>query len=398
LQDYALISRIRNSEAGHAVVVIGGLYTYGTEAVDEFLTDPQPMRSIEKEVPLSDPHSNVQITLGTTVTDAVAGSPGCLRLGRVEHTMPTMQRTIVVVGSINIDLVVSAERMPAAGETVSGSGFQTHFGGKGANQAVAVARLSYPVEMIGKLGSDVFGEHLRAYLASAGVGMEGVATVEGSSGTAVIVVDPLGENRIVVVPGANAQVTPDYLDLHRHLIRDAGMVLTQLEIPVETVERLAAICAEERVPLMLDPAPPKRIPASVFEVIRWLTPNETEADFYVAQSGLKIQENMPDETASCLLRQGAAGVILKMGSHGAYLATRDGIREEVKAFPVTAVDTTAAGDAFNGAFAVGLMLGKPPAASARFAAAAAALSVTRQGAQDSMTSREEVDKLLGSGI
>ncbi len=189
-------------------------------------------------------------------------------------------RPIVVVGSINMDLVSTAGRIPIAGETLLGSGFQMHPGGKGANQAVAVARLGYPVQMIGKVGSDLFGEQLRAHLQDAGVGLTAVETVEGSSGLASITVSSTGENCIVVIPGANAVVSPEYIEQYRSLIQNAGLVLTQLEIPVESVERLAELCTEEGVPLMLDPAPAQALSSDLLKRIRWFTPNETEAAFY----------------------------------------------------------------------------------------------------------------------
>ncbi|HVC89305.1 MAG TPA: ribokinase [Acidobacteriaceae bacterium] len=310
-------------------------------------------------------------------------------------------RPIVVVGSINMDLVSTVSRIPAGGETLLGSGFQMYSGGKGANQAVAVARLSYPVEMIGKLGSDLFGERLRAQLQSAGVGMAGVETVEGSSGIAAITVAATGENSIVVTQGANAAVSPLYVEQHRSLIRSAGLVLAQLEIPIESVERLAELCFQERVPLMLDPAPAQALPPSLLRRIRWLTPNETEADFYVGRVADDLGQGSVDarvlrETARSLLAQGPGGIILKLGPRGAYLAA-DGVEQLLHAMPVEAVDTTAAGDALNGAFAVGLMLGKSALESARFAVAAASVSVTRAGAQPSMPTFAEVSRMLDGG-
>ncbi len=309
------------------------------------------------------------------------------------------QKPVVVVGSINLDLVANAEHIPSAGETVHGSNFQMHPGGKGANQAVAVARLGYPVQMIGKVGSDALGEQLRNQLQAAGVGLEGVSMVDGPSGVAMIVVANHGENCIVVTPGANAHVTRDYVDRYRHLIREAGVVLTQLEIPAETVEHVAELCFEYRVPLILDPAPARSLPANLLQRISWFTPNETEAAFYAAQNGNGVHYASPDvlETralAQRLLALGPHRVLLKMGSRGAYLATK-GMEEQFDAIAVDAIDTTAAGDAFNGAFAVGLLLGKNPFESIRFAVAAAALSVTRAGAQSSMPDLEEVQRLLG---
>ena len=305
--------------------------------------------------------------------------------------MRARQKPIVVVGSINLDLVATTARIPAPGETVLGNAFQMHPGGKGANQAVAVARLGYPVQMIGKIGSDVLGDPLWGHLQTAGVGLEGVQRSEGASGVAMIVVSADGENCIVVTPGANAEVTPEYVDSHRDLIRNAGLVLTQLEIPLDTVEHAADLCFQYQVPLILDPAPAQALPPGLLKRVRWFTPNETEAAFY-APNGLAINDDAASR-ARWLLTQGPEGVLLKMGARGVYLAT-DAIDGQLDAIPVKAVDTTAAGDAFNGAFAVGLLLGKSPKESARFAAAAAALSVTRAGAQPSMPHLQEVEQML----
>ncbi len=298
------------------------------------------------------------------------------------------EKPIVVVGSINMDLVAVARKIPAVGETVVGTDFRTHPGGKGANQAVAVARLGHPVRMIGKLGNDALGAELRTHLQDAGVGLDGVGSHEGPSGTALIVVSSDGENSIVVVPGANAAVSPQYLDEHVELVRGAALVLTQLEIPLETVEHLAALCARAKVPLVIDPAPAKELTASVLRAADWLTPNETEATFYVGT-------NEPSASANALHAMGCRGVVLKMGARGAFVSSSLGACS-VPAFAVQAVDMTAAGDAFNGAFAVGLVKGSSPAESATFAAAAAAVSVTRRGAQPSMPTLEETRKLLTS--
>jgi ribokinase len=301
------------------------------------------------------------------------------------------RKSVVVVGSINIDLVARAQHIPIAGETVAGLDFQTHSGGKGANQAVAVARLGYPVSMIGRTGDDAFGAQLRDGLRNAGVNISAVGTSDGSSGVAVIIVSPSGENVIVVTPGANGLVTPADIDANIETIRSAGLVLTQLEIPLPTVEHLAAVCSREGVPLMLDPAPACELPPIVLKQTRWFTPNETEATFYLPGNS---RADSPEQIAPSLLALGPEAVVLKLGARGAYLAGRNGLAEQIHAFPVQAVDTTAAGDAFNGAFATALMLGHAPADSARFAAAAAAISVTRPGAQSSMPTQSEVHELL----
>lgn len=304
------------------------------------------------------------------------------------------QRPIVVVGSINTDLVAVTERIPAVGETVIGTDFQIHPGGKGANQAVAVARLGYPVRLIGRLGRDPFSVRLRTNLESAGVDVTGVATSEGNSGVAVIVVSKEGENSIVVTPGANSNVTPEDISANIQTIREAGIVLAQLEIPIETVEYLALTCEREGVPLILDPAPARDLSEGIFSRIEWITPNESEAEFFAGLDPGNGEKPAPSEMAKRILNKGGNGVVLKMGAHGVYLASQAGLGDLVPAFSVKAVDTTAAGDAFNGGFATGLMRGKPPIESARFAAAVAGISVTRTGAQPSMPTTLEVDRFI----
>lgn len=303
-------------------------------------------------------------------------------------------KPIVVVGSINQDLVVAAPHIPGAGETIIGTDFQVHPGGKGANQAVAVARLGYPVHMIGRLGDDAVGAQMRAHLQQSGVGTEAIGTSEGASGVALIVVSAKGENSIVVAPGANAKLTPQDIEANLALIKHAGIVLAQLETPLDTVEALALICARADVPLMLDPAPAQQLPASVLKSVAWITPNETEAAFYAHANAADV--SAPAAIARALFASGCRGVVLKLGSRGAYLANAEGKTEQVPAFAVHAIDSTAAGDAFNGAFAVGLMLGKSPRESAVFAAAVAAISVTRRGAQPSMPTMSEVETFMQS--
>jgi ribokinase len=308
------------------------------------------------------------------------------------------QKPIIVVGSINTDLVAVTKRVPAAGETVIGSDFQIHPGGKGANQAVAVARLGYPVRLIGRLGNDTFGAELRTHLEKAGVETTGVRTSDGASGVAVIVVSGHGENSIVLAPGANAKVTPEDLDENISILRSAGMVLAQLEIPLETVEYLVRICARENVPLILDPAPARDVPPGIFKDIAWFTPNQTEAAFYLGNRHSESTPQTPAEIAKMFLSNGCRGVVLKMGAHGTYLGSQGGIGSLVPAFSVNAIDTTAAGDAFNAGFATALMLGKSPLESAAFAAAVAAISVTRTGAQPSMPGMAEVEKFMKANL
>lgn len=307
--------------------------------------------------------------------------------------MSSEQKPIVVVGSINVDFVATAPRIPVAGETITGENFQLHFGGKGANQAVAVARLGHPVQMIGMVGSDSFGAQVRAGLQQAGVGVDAVHTVEDSSGIAAITVSNAGENTIVVVPGANAHVTPEYLDRHRDVIRGAGMVLAQLEVPMATIEHLAELCRQYEVPLILDPAPAVPLSPEILSRIGWFTPNETEAEFFAGQIDPVLSGALPERVARAFVDAGVGAVALKRGPQGVLLLV-DGSSKMIPAPQVDAVDTTAAGDAFNGAFATGLMLGMNPYEAGRFACGAAAISVTRRGAQPSMPARAEVDDLL----
>ncbi len=305
-----------------------------------------------------------------------------------------MAKRIVVVGSINLDLVGAANRIPIAGETVAGLSFQTFPGGKGANQAVAAARLGGSVSLLGKLGTDAFGAQLRESLEESKVNTDGIEVVPGSSGVALITTDPKGVNAITVIAGANAHLSPADLDTHIGLIRSAGILLTQLEIPLETVEYLAAIAIRERIPLVLDPAPARPLPASLLKCVDWLTPNETEACFLLGCAPEELSKEALKDAANVLLALGSRNVILKLGERGCYVALLDGTRHLLPAYSVHAVDTTAAGDAFNGALAVALLNGQDPLNSASWASAVAAICVTRPGAQPSMPTSLEVDRFL----
>ena len=301
--------------------------------------------------------------------------------------MTETRKKIVIVGSITMDLVTRTPQIPRIGQTLIGTGFETTPGGKGANQAVAAARLGYPVAMVAKVGTDVYGPQLLENLAHAGVDTAAMAQVEGSSGLAPMFVAESGENSIVVVPGANGKMDREAVDRQAALIRSAGIVLCQLEIPIETLSYTLALCAEAGVPVMLDPAPAAPLPEVVFSQVAWFTPNETEAAFYAGDGA------STEDTAKHLLDKGLRGVVLKRGADGAYVVS-EGRAEWVKPFKVQAIDTVAAGDCFNGAFAVALLEGKDPWTAARFANAAAAIGVTRRGAQASMPSRADVDALL----
>jgi ribokinase len=250
------------------------------------------------------------------------------------------------------------------------------------------------VTILGKLGNDAFGVELRDSLEQAGVQTGPVETVADSSGVALINTDAAGENAITVIPGANAYLSPTDIDANSELLRRAGIVLTQLEVPLETVEYLASFTGREGVALMLDPAPARPLSPALFACVDWLTPNETEACVLLGREEKNLSQSELEGAANALLQRGCKNVILKLGGRGCYLALADGTRRAVPAHKVVAVDTTAAGDAFNGAFAVGLLSGKDPVHSAEWACAVAALSVTRRGAQPSMPTSNELERFL----
>jgi len=308
-----------------------------------------------------------------------------------------MRKPIVVVGSINLDLVVGTDHIPQVGETVIGHRFSTFAGGKGANQAVAVAKLGYPVSFVGNVGNDDFGTQLRLGLEDAGVDTTYVNTVEGASGVALITTALHGENNIVVVPGANGHLTPKLLEKAATFLGWAGFLLAQLEIPLETVEYLAQFAEQHDIPLMLDPAPARELSSNLLRKMCWITPNEIETQ-ELLKTGVEDGDQRYHAAAKRLLEDGAKNVLLKLGSRGCLIAQGNLPQKLIPAFSVNAVDTTAAGDAFNAGFAVGLMRGCTVARSAVLASAVAAISVTRPGAQPSMPTFAEVRTFLNERL
>ena len=302
---------------------------------------------------------------------------------------------IVVVGSANIDLVVSAERFAAPGETLAASSFQIFAGGKGANQAAAAARLGAATRLVARVGDDAFAPIVRSALADAGVELGGLLSTEGGTGTALITTVHGGQNSILVYPGANAHLRREDVDAAWPQFRGARVVLAQLEIPIDTVERLAVLCEDAGIPLVLDPAPAQDLSPALLHRIAWLTPNEAET---LQLTGVDVSTaSEPDlkRVAEDLLGRGPRGVVLKLGSRGAYVA--DHTRHcWIPPFNVQVVDTTAAGDAFNGAFAITLARLGDPFTAGTFACAAAALSTTTFGAIPSMPNQSAVSALLAS--
>lgn len=300
---------------------------------------------------------------------------------------------IVVVGSLNMDFVVGVEHLPAPGETVIGHSFRMIAGGKGANQAYAAARLGGRVTMAGRVGYDLFGDQLKAGLAAAGVEISEVhATRSEPTGVALIWVDRTGQNSIVVAPGANGSLTLAE-EAARRLFRGAALALLQLETPLAAVAAALAAARAEGVRTILDPAPAQPLTSELLALVDILTPNESEARILLGKPPGRIPAAERPAAARALRARGSQTVILKLGDEGCFLAGAGGERQ-LPAFAVTAVDTTAAGDTFNAALAVALAAGEPLEAAAHFANAAAAVSVTRAGAQSSAPSRPEVEALL----
>ncbi len=308
-----------------------------------------------------------------------------------------MKPAVAVVGSLNMDFVVRTKRLPAAGETALGHGFQMIPGGKGANQAFAAAKLgvrSVAVKMAGRVGMDLFGDRLKASLSSAGVDVSAVhASRSQPTGVALISVDDTGQNQIMVAPGANHEITPSDVEALRRVVKGSSVALFQLETPLATVAAALKMAREEGARTILDPAPAQSLRRDVLESVDILTPNEGEACLLLGRDPERIGMEDAGRVAESLAGMGVRMVVLKMGDRGCFFRGA-GEARHVPAFAVEAVDSTAAGDTFNAALAVALAEGSPIPHALRFASAAAAISVTRMGAQASAPSREETDRLL----
>lgn len=300
-----------------------------------------------------------------------------------------MKSRIVVIGSSNTDMVIKTTRLPQPGETILGGNFFMTAGGKGANQAVAAARLGGDVKLIAKVGSDIFGEKAKTGFAKEGIDISYILTdPTHPSGIALITVDEMGENCIVVAPGANNALTRKDLELQIDVLRSAGIILVQLEIPIETVNYLAGIVEESGSSLVLNPAPVCQLSDELFRRVNIITPNKKEAEML---TGVKIVDNKSAREAALELhKKGVRTVIITLGVEGALLYNQDAVTL-VPSPKVRTVDSTAAGDVFNGALVVALAEGMPMKDAVEFSCRAASIAVTRLGAQASAPYRSEMD-------
>jgi ribokinase len=299
---------------------------------------------------------------------------------------------ITVIGSSNTDLVATVPKLPSPGETIMGKDFIVAPGGKGANQAVAIARIGGDVTFIAKVGMDDYGEQAIRNFKNDGINTSFVFRDHNTpSGVALIFVDDNGENMLVPVPGANGRLLPTDIEKARFAIESADILVLQLEIPLETVEYAIIIAYEKQIPIVLNPAPGRTLEKSLIEKVTYITPNETEAE---TLTGTKVTDDSSAKKAGEeLLRLGAKTVIITMGKQGAMLINSD---ESVliPAFKVNAVDATAAGDAFTGGLSYAVANGKDIKEAIRFGNAVAGITVTRMGAQPSMPTKDELDEFL----
>ena len=298
---------------------------------------------------------------------------------------------ILVVGSSNIDLVASVDRLPSRGETVLGYRFAQSFGGKGANQAVAAARAGAEVAFLSKLGADANGRLIEQHLAAQGLSRPILLRdAEFPTGVAMILVDHSGENQIAVVPGSNGRLTPADLRQHRELIAGARVLLLQMEIPRETVFEALRLGRECGLTTILNPAPAAPLPSDLLRLIDILTPNETEAQALTGSAD-------PAEAARILTDRGVGTVVVTCGANGAFLTTGNDVTH-IPGFLVVTIDSTGAGDAFNGALACAVAEGVPIKSAIVRANAAGALATTGRGAQESMPTKDDIEQLCRSGV
>lgn len=300
----------------------------------------------------------------------------------------TAPASVVVVGSCNMDLVARVPRLPLPGETLTGSSFGTYLGGKGLNQAVAARRMGANVAIVARVGADDFGRRITQALQDEGIDADRVRIDEQQpTGTAVILVEESGENNIVVIPGANGALTTADIDRAAEQICNAGVLLLQLEVPLDTTVHAAQLARAAGTTVILTPAPAQRLPAALLAATDVLVPNEVE----VAQ--VLGTQARPSDAAQALLAQGCRAVVVTLGAQGALLVTAEG-EQAIAPFAVTPVDTVGAGDAFVGALAAGLATGQDLTTALRYASASGAIATTRPGAMAALPVRDEIEQFL----
>ncbi|OOH87700.1 ribokinase [Pasteurellaceae bacterium 15-036681] len=302
------------------------------------------------------------------------------------------RKRLCVLGSINVDHVIRVPYFPKAGETLTGYGYQIAYGGKGANQAVAAARMGALTRFIGCIGDDQIGQTMKQAFTQDGIDVSTVTSIPNqSTGLAMIQVADSGENSIVISAGANADLSCELVESYKESIQQADVLLMQLESPLASIELATQLAKQAGTQVVLNPAPAQKLPQSLLAQLDMITPNETEAEIL---TGIKVvDEQSAQQAAEHFHQLGIKTVLITLGSKGVYVSEQcQG--EIIAGFRVEAVDTTAAGDTFNGALVCGLLEGKTLSESIRFAHAAAAISVTRLGAQSAIPTRAEVDKFL----
>jgi ribokinase len=303
-------------------------------------------------------------------------------------------KKILVIGSSNADLIAKVERFPLAGETIEGRFFLEAMGGKGANQALATHKLGGNVSFVTCLGKDTNGQRILRYYEREGIDISSSLIVDHvATGTAMILVNDEGENCIVIIPGANNELSPGYIEKIEEFAT-AGMVVLQMEIPMETIRRVCELAVKQETSILLNVAPAREVPEDMLKMVDILVVNETEIE---RVSGMKIKDHGEPEIMNALLGKGVRTVILTLGRNGCLVRSR-GIHEHIPAFQVDAVDTTAAGDTFCGAIAAQLSKGVAIVDALKFATAASALTVTRMGAQPSIPTEEEVTTFLSKRV
>jgi ribokinase len=376
-----------------------------TEAIRRMMSDKTtaPSNAEDRSAPtlqrIAD-HCGVSVT---TISRVLSGQAGRYRVSKkteaavrklaAEHNLP--KAFVLVIGSSNTDMVIHVEHIPKPGETILGGEFVCAPGGKGANQAVAAARAGAAVTFVARLGQDMFGEKAMAGFVAEQIDVSHVVRdKENPSGVALIFVGGRGENSIAVASGANARLSPADVRKAAHRLAQARVVLLQLESPLPTIEAAVKLAAAAGVHVILNPAPAQSLPDRLLKQVYLLTPNETEVELL---SGVKVtNEASAARAAGILLRRGVQNVIITMGARGAFLAEPNA-NHFLPGYKVKAVDSTGAGDVFNGALAAALAQHRPLLEAARFASAAAAISVTRPGAQNSAPRRHEIDHFLATG-